>query len=101
MPSLQETNKAIVRRFNKEFIEEGKLSVYDELTASNFDDHAAHGAPNPRNAYFFITQVFRPAFPDLKGVIHEQFADGDTVITRKSQHWGSADMSALAPPPKP
>jgi len=85
LSSLQDTNKAIVRRFNKEFIEDGKLSVYDELVSPNFDDHSGHEAvPNPRAAYFFITQVFRPAFPDVKVVILDQFAEGDTVVTRKS-----------------
>jgi len=83
--SLQDTNKAIVRKFNKEFIEDGNLSVYDELVSPNFVDHSGHDAvPNPRAAYFFITQVFRPAFPDVKVIIHDQFAEGDTVVTRKS-----------------
>jgi steroid delta-isomerase-like uncharacterized protein len=82
---VQDTNKAIVRRFNKEFIEDGILSVYDELVSPNFDDHSGHDAPpNPRAAYFFITHVFRPAFPDLKVIIHDQFAEGDTVVTRKT-----------------
>ena len=85
MSSLQDTNKAIVRKFNKEFIEDGNLSVYDELVSPNFLDHSGHDAvPNPRAAYFFITQVFRPAFPDVKVIIHDQFAEGDTVVTRKS-----------------
>jgi predicted ester cyclase len=83
--SLQDTNKAIVRKFNKEFIEDGDLSVYDELVSPDFLDHSGHDAvPNPRAAYFFITQVFRPAFPDVKVIIHDQFAEGDTVVTRKS-----------------
>jgi predicted ester cyclase len=83
--SLQDTNKAIVRKFNKEFIEGGNFSVYDELVSSTFVDHSGHDAvPNPRAAYFFITQVFRPAFPDVKVIIHDQFAEGDTVVTRKS-----------------
>jgi steroid delta-isomerase-like uncharacterized protein len=83
--SLQDTNKSIVRRFNKEFIEDGKLSVYEELVSPDFLDHSGHEkVPDPKAAYFFITQVFRPAFPDVKVIIHDQFADGDTVITRKS-----------------
>jgi steroid delta-isomerase-like uncharacterized protein len=85
VPSLQETNKAVVRKFNKEFIEGGILSVYEELVSPNFVDHSGHEeVPNPKAAYFFITQVFRPAFPDVKVVIHDQFAEGDTVVTRKS-----------------
>jgi predicted ester cyclase len=83
--SLQESNKAIVRKFNKEFIEGGILSVYDELVSPNFLDHSGHEeVPNPKAAYLFITQVFRPAFPDVKVIIHDQFAEGDTVVTRKS-----------------
>jgi len=85
VPSLQETNKAIVRKFNKEFIEDGILSVYEELVSPNFLDHSGHEeVPNPKGAYIFITQVFRPAFPDVQVIIHDQFAEGDTVVTRKS-----------------
>jgi steroid delta-isomerase-like uncharacterized protein len=83
--SLQDTNKAIVRRFNKEFIEGGILAVYEELVSPNFLDHSGHEeVPNPKAAYIFITQVFRPAFPDVKVIIHDQIAEGDTVVTRKS-----------------
>ena len=85
MPSLQDTNKAIVRKFNKEFIEDGILSVYEQLVSPKFLDHSGpEEVADPKAAYFFITQVFRPAFPDVKVIIHDQFAEGDTVVTRKS-----------------
>jgi predicted ester cyclase len=83
--SLQERNKAIVRRFNKEFVEEGHLSVYDELVSPTFRSYEMNGeVGDPRASFVFFTQVFRPAFPDLKVIIEDQFAEGDTVITRKT-----------------
>ncbi|MBU3537071.1 ester cyclase, partial [Alkalihalobacillus clausii] len=32
----------------------------------------------------WFTQVLRPAFPDLVVTIHDQVAEADTVVTRKS-----------------
>jgi predicted ester cyclase len=83
--SLQERNKALVRKFNKEFIEEGNVSVYDELISPNFRSYEMNGELSaPRASFVFYTKVFRPAFPDLKVIIQDQYADGDTVITRKT-----------------
>jgi predicted ester cyclase len=86
VPSLQETNKAIVRKFNKEFIENGNDAVYDEIVSPDFNNHDGGGDPTPggQGARDFFTKVFRPAFPDVAVIIHEQFADGDAVITRKT-----------------
>ena len=86
MVDVQSQNKDVVRRFNREFIENGNLAVFDEIVAPDSHNHTAHDGrtPGPEGARFFFTQVLRPAFPDLKVSIHDQFADGDVVITRKS-----------------
>ena len=86
MSDLQECNKAIVRRFNEEFIQNGKLEIYDEVVSPDFHNHTAHDGrnPGPEGARYFFTQVLRPAFPDITVKIEDQFADGDVVITRKS-----------------
>lgn len=85
MSSVPELNKAIVRRFNKEFIELGNAVVFDSLVSPEFRSYDAGGEVSDRDvARAFFTQVFLPAFPDVVVVIHDQFADGDTVITRKT-----------------
>jgi predicted ester cyclase len=83
--SVPEVNKAIVQRFNKEFIELRNVAVFDELVSPDFRNHDAGGEISGRDAArALFTQVFLPAFPDVVVVIHDQFADGDAVITRKS-----------------
>jgi len=94
MSTLQESNKAVVRRFNKDFVETGDRAIYNEIVSAEFTNHSVHGnEPTDREAsFFFFTAIFRTAFPNVKVVIHDQFADGDTVITRKSYqgtHTGS------------
>jgi len=83
--SARESNKAIVERFNKEFIEQGNSAVFDELVAPDFRNYDGDGDVSGRDAArAFFTQVFLPAFPDVSVTIHDQFADGDAVITRKT-----------------
>lgn len=86
MSDLQAQNKATVVRFNKEVIENGSLATYDEIVSPEFHNHTAHDGrtPGPEGARYFFTQVLRPAFPDLKVTIHDQVAEGDQVVTRKS-----------------
>jgi steroid delta-isomerase-like uncharacterized protein len=83
--SVPEVNKAIVQRFNKEFIEHGNAAVFDELVSPEFRNHDGGGEISGRDAArAFFTHVFLPAFPDVVVVIHDQFTDGDAVITRKT-----------------
>jgi predicted ester cyclase len=80
MSNLQESNKLIVKRFNKEFIDDKNDSAYEALVSAGFVDHTG-GAVTP---FDFITKIFRPAFPDAKVVIHDLVAEGDKVVARKS-----------------
>jgi len=81
-----EQNKAIVRRFNAECIEQGNPASFKELLADNVINHSApDGAPNGSESfYYFLNEVLRKGFPDLKVEIHEQIAEGDLVTTRKT-----------------
>ncbi len=83
---LQEQNKAIVGRFNKEFIEKGDMNVFRETVAPDFVNHSAQpGMANDADgAAYFFNQVLRPAFPDLVVTIHDQIAEDNKVVTRKS-----------------
>jgi len=79
-----EENKAIVRRVNNEVWSEGHLDVIDELIADDFVATVV-GAPEqirgPQGFREFVV-MYRTAFPDLRITVDEQFAEGETVITR-------------------
>ena len=79
-----EENKAIVRRVNDEVWSEGHLDVIDELIADDFVATVV-GAPEqirgPQGFREFVL-MYRTAFPDLRITIDEQFAEGETVVTR-------------------
>ena len=79
-----EENKAIVRRINDEVWSEGHLDVIDELIADDFVATVV-GAPEqirgPQGFREFVG-IYRKAFPDLRITVDEQFAEGETVVTR-------------------
>jgi len=83
---ISEANKAVVRRFNREVIEQGSLTAVGELMAPHFVDHSAPpGLPTgPEGMSYVFNQVLRPALPDLTVEIHMQLAEGDLVTTRKT-----------------
>lgn len=86
MSSIEEKNKAIVARFSKEFIERGDMDVFEETFAADFVNHTAQEgqADDRASVAHFFNAVMRPAFPDLTVTIHDQVAEGDEVVTRKS-----------------
>jgi predicted ester cyclase len=81
-----ETNKAVVRRFNKDVIERGDEAAFRELMAPDFVNRSAPpGAPaGAEGMWHTFHRVLRPALPDLTVDIHEQIAEGDKVTTRKT-----------------
>lgn len=83
---IEATNKAAVRRFNKEVIELGDEGSFRELMAPDFVNRtAAPGTPSgPEGMLFMFNRVLRPALPDLTVEIHDQIAEGDRVTTRKT-----------------
>ena len=85
MKTQVEENKAVVLRFNKEFIEEGNMKAFKELVGDNVINHAAPaGTPSgPESMRYFIIEVLRKGFPDIKVEILDQVADGDRVCSRK------------------
>lgn len=82
---IMEANKTIVKRFNKECIEQGNLTSFKELLSDKVINHSApEGTQNgPESFYYFINEVLRKGFPDLKVEILEQVAERDLVTTRK------------------
>jgi len=86
MKSQVEENKAVVWRFNKEFIEQGNMKSFKEVVSDHVINHAAPaGTPaGPESMRYFIIEVLRKGFPDIKVEILDQVADGDRVCSRKA-----------------
>ena len=82
-----EQNKALVRRIVDEAQSGHNLDVVDELLAADFVDHSVPpGLPPSREGVKMQFAMFFSAFPDLHVVIHNQVAEGDRVVTRKTFH---------------
>ena len=79
-------NKLIVARFNKEFIEEGNMQLFNDIMDADFINQSVPlgTSKGSKGVAYFFNGLLKPAFPDLKVVIHDQVAEGDKVTTRKS-----------------
>jgi steroid delta-isomerase-like uncharacterized protein len=88
MQTITEQNKAVVTRFNKEFIEQGNMHSFKELVNDDVINHAApEGSPNgPESMIYFIVENLRKGFPDIKVEILDQVAEADKVTSRKVFH---------------
>ncbi|MGX5689091.1 ester cyclase [Arcticibacter tournemirensis] len=86
METMTENNKAVVRRFNKEVIEQGNVDSFNALMDVGFINRSAPaGMDNgPQGMIWFFNEILRPAIPDIKVTIHDQIAEGDSVTTRKT-----------------
>ena len=80
-----EQNKAIVRQMVEELQSGHNLEVVDALFAADFVDHSVPpGLPPSREGVKMQFAMFFNAFPDLRAVIHDQVAESDNVVTRKT-----------------
>jgi predicted SnoaL-like aldol condensation-catalyzing enzyme len=81
-----ERNKAIVQRFNKEFVEKGDKKVFDEIVSPNLVYHAhPQGIAEGRAAFWdFFQHWLNPSIQNLKVDIHDMVAEGDKVVTLKA-----------------
>jgi predicted ester cyclase len=79
--------KAVVRRNTEEVQSRGNFAVFEELFAPDFVDHTPQPGRTPdRDGARELYRVLRAAFPDFRGEIHWQAADGDLVTTYKTYH---------------
>ena len=83
--NILEENKATVKRFNKEVIEESNLDTFNILMHKDFINKSAPLTSNgAEGMWHTFNNILKPAFPDLKVEIYEQIAEGDKVTTRKA-----------------
>jgi predicted ester cyclase len=85
MQTTPDRNKKAVIRFNEEVIGQGNLRSFGELVAPDVVNHSAPpGSPRgPESMSYFILEVLRKGFPDIRAEILDQIAEGDKVASRK------------------
>ena len=82
-------NKAVVRRFVEEVQNNHDIDAVDELFSPDMVNHTPMPVPGIENTNEGFKQFFSAmlaAFPDAHFTIHDQVAEGDTVVTRKTFH---------------
>jgi steroid delta-isomerase-like uncharacterized protein len=85
-----ETNKATVRRYYEEVLNQHTLTIIDELFAADFKSYTRSSAVDLQQ-YVEAVERSHQAFPDLQVTIEAQIAEGDLVATRwsaKGTHQG-------------
>ena len=84
--SVEEDNKALVRRFTEEVAKQGNLDVADELLAPDFVDHdlLPGKVADIEDFKRWVADELRASFSDYHFSIEEQVAEGDKVVTRLS-----------------
>jgi steroid delta-isomerase-like uncharacterized protein len=80
-----EENKAVVRRFVDEAQSRGRVDAVDEYLSDSFVDHSPLPGLSPdRDGVKQLFAMFHSAFSDFRTVVHDQIAEGDRVVTRKT-----------------
>ena len=94
-----EHNKALVRQVVEELQNQHHLDAVDALFAADFVDHSVPpGLPPDRQGVKMQFAMFFHAFPDLHVQIHNQVAEGDLVVTRKT-FYGTHQGDLMGIPP--
>ena len=97
---MSDANKNVVRRLFEEVWNKGNLPVADELFAENYSHHDSSTPEfgrGPESEKKRAT-LYRTAFPDVRLMIEDIIAEGETVTARwscKGTHKG--DLRGIAP----
>ena len=85
MSVTAENNKTLVTQFVEEFQTRHNLGAIDQYMAPAFVNHnAPPGLPTDREGVKMQFGLLFSAFPDLHAIIHDQVADDEKVVTRKT-----------------
>ena len=79
---MSELNKALVRRYYDEVLNQRRLQVFDELASLNFVSYLTSGDYINLQVYKQAIAGSLAAMPDLQVSIQDQIAEGDKVVTR-------------------
>ena len=90
---LADDNVAKARRFMDEVFNKGSMKAADEFMSASFVEHDPFPGQGPGVEGFKQgVSAIREAFPDLRTVIDDIFADGEKVVIRstmKGSHRGT------------
>jgi steroid delta-isomerase-like uncharacterized protein len=75
-------NKALVRRYLEQSMNEGNAAAMDELTSADYVGHMSGVPPFDRATHKQLLATFRAAFPDQRVTIEDLIAEGDKVVNR-------------------
>ena len=81
-----ETNKALVRRWVEEVINNGHLEVLDETHGADHINSYMPDGPRGPEAEKLLTQQFLSAFPGARFDIDDLVAEGNKVAMRYTYH---------------
>lgn len=81
-----DTNKAVVRRFYDEVLNEGHIDALDQLAITEYDEHdplpgQAAGLAGLKQRVSMLRGAFRPQF-----TVQDVIAEGDKVVVRWTNH---------------
>ena len=80
-----EENESLVRRYFEEAWVKRNLAAVDELMVPNYVEHQIpDGRLTSRHSLKQLLAMYYKAFPDMKSVLHDIFAQGDRVMYRWS-----------------
>ncbi len=77
-----ETNKAIVRRYIEQVINEQRYDLADEFFVDTVALHGVGPGISGRTALAEFYAMFGAAFPDWHMTINDMVAEGDEVVAR-------------------
>jgi steroid delta-isomerase-like uncharacterized protein len=77
-----EANKAVVRRFIEEVVNQQKFAQFNELFAPGYVNHSMPSGSNSREAREQSIKDFRTGSPDQRVAIDDMIAEGDRVALR-------------------
>lgn len=84
---MSEANKALMKRFIADYQVGHDEATLAELVADDFVDHSAlPGLPPGRAGVKVLFDMFHAAFDGFRAEVHDQLAEDDKVVTRKSFH---------------
>ena len=99
---MSELNKALVRRYYEEVLNQRQLQVFDELADPNFVSYLASGNGIGLPVYKQAIAGSLAVIPDLHVTIEDQIAEGDKVVTRwRSQGTPQMAFAGIEPAGKP
>jgi steroid delta-isomerase-like uncharacterized protein len=81
--SAEERNKALVRKFFEEAWGKGNVATVDEFMSAEYVEHPRPSTLSPgAEGLKQLIAAYRTAFPDLKTMLDDIFAEGDRVAFR-------------------